>query len=198
VVCAAAVAYAGDHIESVAQLTAVIVCTVAAYWIGHQHAITIEWLWEVRRQTTPNLGGLVDKGTKGKRARTVPLIEEIQPLVERRIAIAGGDPDTRLFRGPRGGRITTAVLRDATHWNEVVTELGFEHLRRHDLRHTALTWLADAGVPVHTLQKITGHGSLTTTQRYLHPSRKSVTDAGHLLSRHLSAAAGAHLRVAGA
>jgi integrase len=159
---------------------------------------TDEWLWEVRRQTTPSPGGLVDKGTKGKRARTVPLIEEIQPLVERRIAIAGGDPDARLFRGPRGGRITTAVLRDATHWDEVVTELGFEHLRRHDLRHTALTWLADAGVPVHTLQKIAGHGSLTTTQRYLHPSRKSVTDAGQLLSRHLSAAAGAHLRVAGA
>jgi hypothetical protein len=32
-----------------------------------------------------------------------------------------------------------------------------------------LTWLADAGVPVHHLQRIAGHGSLTTTQRYLHP-----------------------------
>ena len=31
------------------------------------------------------------------------------------------DPDARLFVGPRGGRITTAVLRDATHWDEVVT-----------------------------------------------------------------------------
>jgi hypothetical protein len=53
----------------------------------------------------------------------------------------------RLFTGPRGGRITTAVLRDATHWDEVVTALGYEHLRRHDLRHTGLTWMADAGVP---------------------------------------------------
>ena len=75
----------------------------------------------------------------------------------------------RLFTGPRGGRITTAVLRDATHWDEVVTTLGYEHLRRHDLRHTGLTWMADAGVPVHVLRKIAGHGSLTTTQRYLHP-----------------------------
>jgi len=33
------------------------------------------------------------------------------------------------------GRITTAVLRDATHWDEVVTKLGYEHQRRHDLRH---------------------------------------------------------------
>ena len=30
----------------------------------------------------------------------------------------------RLFTGPRGGRISTAVLRDATHWDEVVIRLG--------------------------------------------------------------------------
>jgi Phage integrase family len=42
-----------------------------------------------------------------------------------------------------------------------------KHLRRHSLRHTGLTWIADAGVPVHVLRKIAGHGSITTTQRYL-------------------------------
>ncbi|MET9626962.1 hypothetical protein ABZX92_05815 [Lentzea sp. NPDC006480] len=45
--------------------------------------------------------------------------------------------------------------------------------------------MADAGVPVHHLQKIAGHGSITTTQRYLHPNRNAVTDAGTLLSAHL-------------
>jgi Phage integrase family len=65
--------------------------------------------------------------------------------------------------------LIAVVLRDATHWDEVVTALGYEHLRRHDLRHTGLTWMADAGVPVHVLRKIAGHGSLTTTQRYLQP-----------------------------
>src|SRR5262245_16966684 len=81
----------------------------------------------------------------------------------------------------------TAVLRDATYWDEVVTGLGYEYLRRHDLRHTGLTWMADAGVPVHVLRKIAGHGSLTTTQRYLHPDRRSVRDAGEALTRHLTA-----------
>ncbi len=46
-------------------------------------------------------------------------------------------------------RVSTAVLRDAAHWDEVVTGLGYEHLRRHRLRHTGLTWMADASVPVH-------------------------------------------------
>ncbi|AIJ24802.1 tyrosine-type recombinase/integrase [Amycolatopsis methanolica] len=146
---------------------------------------TETWTWTVRRQTTTAPGGLIDKGTKGKRARIVPLIEEVRPLVQRLLDKAGTDPMARLFTGPRGGRITTAVLRDATHWDEVVSKLGYEHLRRHDLRHTGLTWMADAGVPVHHLRKIAGHGSLITTQRYLHPDHASITGAGELLTNYL-------------
>ncbi|MGC4891189.1 tyrosine-type recombinase/integrase [Micromonospora sp. DT227] len=165
-------------------------CTAAR--IGEVSGVRAEdidrdtWLWTVRRQTTTGPGGLIDKGTKGKRARRVPLIEEVQPIIARRLD-AAAEPHSRLFTGPRGGRISTAVLRDATHWDEVVTKLGYEHLRRHDLRHTGLTWMADAGVPVHVLRKIAGHGSLTTTQRYLHPDRQSITDAGTALSAHLKA-----------
>ena len=81
------------------------------------------WKWTVRRQTTPSPGGLVDKGTKGKRARVVPLTEEIRDMVGHRLDRADSR-EARLFTGPRGGRISTAVLRDATHWDEVVTELG--------------------------------------------------------------------------
>jgi Phage integrase family len=115
------------------------------------------WMWSVRRQTTPGPCGLIDKGTKGKRARMVPIVEELREIVGRRLDVARV-PTSRLFTGPRGGRISTAVLRDATKWDDVVTALGYERLRRHDLRHTGLTWMADAGVPVHVLQKIAGHG----------------------------------------
>jgi integrase len=146
-----------------------------------------DWTWNLSRQTTPSPGGLADKGTKGKRRRTVPLIPEIRPLVKWRVERAKLTPDARLFTGPRGGRITTAVLRDATHWDEVVAALGYEHLRRHDLRHTGLTWMADAGVPLHVLKDIAGHGQLTTTQRYLHPSKRAVHLAGDALSAFLAA-----------
>lgn len=145
------------------------------------------WIWTVRRQTTPSPGGLADKNTKGKIARRVPLIQEVRSMVAQRVLAAGSRPDARLFTGPRGGRLTTAVLRDATHWDDVVKSLGYEHLRRHDLRHTGLTWMADAGVPLHVLRLIAGHGSLHTTQRYLHPDLHSVVRAGHTLSTHLTA-----------
>jgi integrase len=146
-------------------------------------------------ETSASGGGLVDKNTKGRRARQVPLIDSIRDLVLHRIDLTGGNPDARLFTGPSGGRITTATLRDATSWDEVVTKLGYEHLKRHGLRHTGLTWMADAGVPLHILRKIAGHGSLITTQRYLHPDRQSIANAGELLSKHLSAKIGPNLRV---
>ena len=55
----------------------------------------------------------------------MPLISEVRPLIEHRLALAAARPDGRLFVGPRGGRICTAILRDATHWDDVVASLGF-------------------------------------------------------------------------
>jgi len=81
---------------------------------------TAKWIWTVRRQTTPSPGelvegtaqtsggGLVDKGTKGRRVRVVPLIPQVRETVLRRLKVVGNKPDARLFTGPRGGPITTA------------------------------------------------------------------------------------------
>ncbi|MFB7723132.1 tyrosine-type recombinase/integrase [Nocardia sp. NPDC056100] len=156
------------------------------------------WTWTVRRQTTPSPGGMEDKGTKGNRARVVPLIEEVRQLVTERLDAVGRDnKDARLFRGPRGGRIATGVLRDATHWDEVVAAQGFEWLRRHGLRHTALTWMADGGVSLHVLQRIAGHADSRTTEKYLHPDHREIAAAGDKLSRHLRSRSGPALRVVG-
>jgi integrase len=83
---------------------------------------TTTWLWDLCRQTTTSPGGLVDKGTKGKRRRWVPIIPQVRPLVLHRIALAGPDPDpmTRLFTGPRGGgspRRSCATPRTGTKWS---------------------------------------------------------------------------------
>jgi len=60
----------------------------------------------------------VTKGTKGRRRQTVPIIESLRApllrLTEDRF------PDERLLVGPRGGVITTATLRDATDWEQLV------------------------------------------------------------------------------
>jgi hypothetical protein len=77
------------------------------------------------------------------------------------------------------------VLRSAPSQDDVVTELGYEQLKRHSLRHPGPTWMEDAGLPLHVLRKIAGHPHLSTTHRYLHPDRQPVAGAGELLSKHL-------------
>lgn len=133
-------------------------------------------LLHVSRQTYPGRGGLVTKETKGRRRRTVPIIEPLRPTLQR--LTAGRTADARLVIGPRGGVITTATLRDATGWDTLVIKLEPPGLVRHGLRHTALTWMADAGVDLHILQRVAGHQDPAVTARYLHPDVQAMLDAG--------------------
>jgi integrase len=180
-----------DHFAGWGKVVRFAACTATR--IGEVSGVRVKdidtetWTWDLCRQTTPGPHGLIDKGTKGKRRRKVPIIMDIREMVQERLTVIGDKPMARLFTGPRGGPISTAVIRRATHWDEVVAKLGYEQLRRHDLRHTGLTWMADAGVPIHVLQQIAGHAEITTTQRYLHPSVRSVSDAGQSLSAHILA-----------
>ena len=123
------------------------------------------------------------KQAKGRRRRrrTVPVIEPMRPTLAR--LTVDGDPEERLVTGPRGGVLTTATLRDATGWNQLVADLGLPGLVRHGLRHTALTWMADAGVELHLLQQVAGHQDPAVTSRYLHPDAQAVLQAGTAFSR---------------
>jgi integrase len=44
----------------------------------------------------------------------------------------------------------------------------------YSLRHTALTRLGEAGADAFTIMRIAGHSSITTSQRYVHPSSEAV------------------------
>ena len=67
----------------------------------------------------------------------MPIIEPLRATLER--LTVGKAMDARLLVGPRGGVITTATLRDATGWDQLVDDLGLAGLVRHGLRHTTLT-----------------------------------------------------------
>ncbi|MFJ4649704.1 tyrosine-type recombinase/integrase [Nocardia sp. NPDC088792] len=191
--CDALVNASAGHYDGWGEIVMFAACTAAR--IGEVSGCLVgdidteSWIWTVRRQTTPGPGGLIDKGTKGNRARFVPIIEQIRPLVDRRIAALGNRKDARLFTGPKGGRITTGGLRDATHWDQVAVRLGHERLVRHSLRHTGLTWMADAGIPMHRLQQIAGHADSRVTELYIRPDHTRLAKAAKKMSKHLKLAA---------
>jgi hypothetical protein len=62
-----------------------------------------------RGTTYPGRGGLVNNETKGRRRRSLPIIELLRATLER--LMVGRARDARLLVGPRGGVITTATLR---------------------------------------------------------------------------------------
>jgi integrase len=146
----------------------------------------VDWASKVvtiERQCFPGTGGLSIKPPKGRRARRVPIIELLEPMLRR--LTTRRSRNLPLLRGPRGGVITTASLRDATDWDELVASLGLPGLRRHDLRHAGATWFANAGVPIHVVSDILGHASIETTRAYLHTDDTALQNAAARMNEHL-------------
>ncbi|MEV6566274.1 tyrosine-type recombinase/integrase [Streptomyces kronopolitis] len=136
------------------------------------------WTWHVQRFTVSEPAGPADRACRGRNQRVVPLRPAVRELAAARLEAARHTPQARLFTGPDGSRFTAAVLRDSTRWDDVVTELGHEYLRRQDLRHTGLTWMADAGLPLPLLCGAAGR-PLEDARRYLPPDRHPLPAQRH-------------------
>jgi integrase len=63
---------------------------------------------------------------------------------------------------------------------------GIVGLRLHDLRHTAATWMIQAGVDIVTVSRILGHASIQMTMRYAHPTPENMRQAVDRLGERLN------------
>lgn len=122
-------------------------------------------------------GHLTVQRSKSGRVRHVPLNGPVRELL-------------RGLEGPRQGpvfryrgepirnnfnRSFRRACRDAGLERIVVNEYGRRENwpRFHDLRHTFATDLSNGGVGIRDVQELLGHASVTTTQRYEHPTTES-------------------------
>jgi site-specific recombinase XerD len=82
-----------------------------------------------------------------------------------------------LFCSLQGRPLATSYLRKLLP--ALAEAAGIERrVHPHCLRHTRAAELAEAGVPVHVIQRALGHASLATTDRYLaHVAPTQVFDA---------------------
>jgi site-specific recombinase XerD len=95
-----------------------------------------------------------------------------------------------VFTNPKTNRPFVSIFNA---WNTARNKAGLSGLRIHDLRHSFASALVNHGVPIYDVQKLLGHQSIKTTERYSHLSperlRESASAAsifyGNLLQHHI-------------
>lgn len=98
--------------------------------------------------------------TKSGKERAVPLSSTAKRVLRKRQDLGGP-----CIFGPSSGSISPNGLSHA--FNRVRKEAGLPAwVNLHSTRHTALTRLAEAGVPIEVIRQFAGHSSITVTERY--------------------------------
>ncbi len=104
---------------------------------------------------------------KGRKQRMVPVLAQVQKLVESYVALCPYDlPDSGpLFVGAKGGPLSARVVQLAMA--RLRGALGLpETATPHALRHSFATHLLARGGDLRSIQELLGHASLSTTQIY--------------------------------
>jgi integrase len=103
---------------------------------------------------------------KSNKSRAVPLAAELATRLHALHREAGCPaPGSLVFPGPGGDFQIARLLQ--RRFLRALERGGLRRLRFHDLRHTFGTRMA-AHVDLLELREMMGHGSITTTERYLH------------------------------
>ena len=118
--------------------------------------------------------GLIKVVGKGNKERFVPIGRIGQESVRRYLAIRAegkkGFSDI-LFLNNRGTKLTRNMIF-------IIVRKGAENagvkktIGPHSLRHSFATHLVENGADISSVQQMLGHSSITTTERYLHMSKK--------------------------
>jgi Phage integrase family len=117
----------------------------------------------VQRAVLASRGGgeLYVDGLKNNRARTVPLVPDLVPIVDR--WAADRPADAWMFPAPEGGPLRESNWKRSVDWPAAREAIGVRTLRVHDLRHTAASiWLAYGADPK-VVQRVLGHATATMT-----------------------------------
>ena len=106
-------------------------------------------------------GALYIDTLKNHRARTVPLVAELVPIIDR--WSEGKEPEAWLFAAPGGGPLRESNWKRSVGWRAARVAAGVPDVRVHDLRHTAASlWLA-AGADPKVVQRVLGHATAAMT-----------------------------------
>jgi len=128
-------------------------------------SVTVARAWLLTEQGRTILGD--PKTDAGK--RTVHLPQHVIAAVEQHLdAHVRSDDDALLFPGTNGEPMHPRTFSRV--WNTARAAVDRPDLRFHDLRHSGLTWVAQAGATTAELMRRGGHSSPVAANRYQHAS----------------------------
>jgi integrase len=106
--------------------------------------------------------------------RVIPLNDSafsaVQRMVNRSDVLEHGEPEHYLWCASQHHQLdpTKPARQWNTAWRALREAAGLPGLRFHDLRHTVVTRLLEAGEPDHVVESITGHLSRRMLEHYSH------------------------------
>lgn len=107
--------------------------------------------------------------TKSGAERRIPLaqaaLDVLRRLDTKRQRDGHGADDVHVFRHTRGPLGPDYLSQRFAIWARAA---GLEGTGFHGLRHTAISWLAERGVPLPVVQRFAGHADIAVTMRYVH------------------------------
>jgi integrase len=127
----------------------------------------------------------VRRGKSEKATRSISLTPRATRILRARMA---GNTSRWVFPGEgksegKGDSPFLATSLDQAH-ARVRSELGWSRdFVLHSLRHTFLTRLGEQGVDCFTIMRVAGHSTITTSQKYIHPSDEQMERAFERLEK---------------
>ena len=116
--------------------------------------------------------------------RVIPLVEPLRSILAAHRARAGVNGWGLVFTTPQGDPIDPDS--ETARWREVAATVTDLDVRLHDLRHTTVDLLAEAGVEEDDIMAIIGHSTRATTRGYRSKTKlKRRTEAMKQLSESL-------------
>jgi integrase len=116
--------------------------------------------------------------------RSQPLTAELVDILRREREMRD-DREGWIFASPHRDSATGHRARMGQSFADAVGRAGLDPalITSHVMRHTAITRLVESGAPLPTIQRISGHKTLTIVLRYAHVSDPHIDDAIRALGR---------------
>lgn len=154
----------GNHLWIVPIIQTMVYCG-----LRREEFINLRWHWinfDLEKMTV-YVQDPSDFDTKNSEERTITLADKALAVFEELKEARGTvRPNDYVFQDYRGKLTGDHVTKTFARYRKLA---GLrEGICIHSLRHTALSWLAMAGVDVESIRVFAGHADIETTQKYMH------------------------------